>query len=486
MIAYFYSFYGYKVEPQDIVKVALIVIVASLTSVAIWYMMKKWPSFFASMRGYFYGAKNSSQELLSLAQDRERKAREKSSLKEAVKDIEREVKDIRKIIEGKRGDIKRLDDSLVSTEKENSSLRDLFRKLADEKVRLEKEVQDLELCSKLPLRATVAGKPGEEFFVRFKVDGEALKPSYQEVVRSVKAFEVPRDIPKITDEKIDWAFSAYKRGVVIKLDSQLAETLSEKLYFVGDIHGDVDALGRALEFAFRSHADAKVVFLGDLFDRGEKSLEASRLLIWAAKTFPGQILWLCGNHDVGLRYDETSEVFVSDVEPSEFKDYLNANPEFKDEGRALVNVIKQLPVACVIGNVWASHGGVPHNDVSGSFTSFERMSKEMIDDCVWSRMKDVPAKLPNRSHRGAEVGFKDALQFFEALKKVTGIAIKHIVCAHQHEHTGDVGYLQFKRYYKPETLSCQCIFTFQDKVCGTEPCVLIYKGASNPPTPHTI
>ena len=424
--------------------------------------------------------------IMALKVDRTRKDAEKKNLLGVVGNMRGAIETSRKAIEEKSGEAKKLDEELASAGQESESLRERLQKLEAEKSRLEREVQDLELCSRLKQRAVVSGRPGDEFFVRFRFEGEVEEPVYREVVRGCGAFSVPSELPRITGDEVEWAFSAKRRGPVVVVDEAAAGTLKGRLFFVGDIHGDADALRRALEFAFRSDEKSVVVFLGDLFDRGDKSMEAARMFIWAARTLPGQVLWLCGNHDAGLRYDESSGTFASDVEPSEFKDFLNAHPELKDEGAALVRVIGTLPIACVVGNLWASHGGVPHNDVSGDFTSFDAMTTEMRDDCVWSRMKDVPAKLPNRAHRGAEVGFKDAKLFFDVLEKKTGIAIRHVVCAHQHERTGDVGYSQFKRYYKPETLSCQCIFTFVDRDHDAQPCILIYNGGGIPPVPHTV
>jgi hypothetical protein len=473
---------GYVFGLRDVALWVAIAFALLLAVVGGAMFLKGWPRKKSQWKNY----EDVAREILARKFDHSRKDAEKKRLAGTVSGMRSAIGSTQKVVEEKSGQSKELDGKIAFAEKEGERLRERLREMEAEKSRLEREVQDLKLCSKLRQRAVVSGKPGDEFFVRFKFEGEAEKPGYLEVMRGVGAFSVPSELPGISGDGVVWAFSEKRQGPVVVVDGAAAAALRGRLFFVGDIHGDADALRRALEFAFRSDEKSVVVFLGDLFDRGDKSLEAARMLLWAARTLPGQVLWLCGNHDMGLRYEESSGTFASGVEPSEFKDYLNAHPELKDEGIALVRIIETLPVACVIGNLWASHGGVPHNDVSGDFTSFDAMSTEMRDDCVWSRMKDVPAKLPNRAHRGAEVGFKDAKLFFDVLAKKTGLAIRHVVCAHQHERTGDVGYLQFKRYYKPEDLSCQCIFTFADRDHDAQPCILIYNGTDIPPVPHTV
>ena len=355
-------------------------------------------------------------------------------------------------------------------------LEEDIRKAAEEIDELTRRTNRIQDEMRIPYKFTVNCKPNEEFKVSFKIQGEQHEPKYPELIRGASRFELPPELPPINGDTIEWAFPDARKGRAVVIDAEKARECAGRLFFVGDIHGDADALRRVATQIFRTNEKAILVFLGDLFDRGTKSIEAARLLIWLAKKFPGQVLWLAGNHDIGFRYDENVGQFLSEVTPSEFKDWLNENPSAKDEGIALANLIKDLPVVCVIGSTWASHGGVPQSDVCENFKSFEEMDQLMIEDCVWSRMKDVPEKLPNRSHHGAEVGYRNALKFFEAFKSATGIEIRHIVCAHQHEQKNGVGYLPFEKQFKPDSVSCQCIFSFYDEEHSANPCYLVYCG----------
>ncbi len=294
---------------------------------------------------------------------------------------------------------------------------------------------------------------------------------------------LPDVLPPVSDaEPIEWAFADKRVGQAIVVSPEEAQAYDGRLFFIGDLHGDADALRAVAERTLGAGPETILVFLGDLFDRGENHLEAARLLIMLARQYPGRILWLAGNHDVAFRYDEVSGQFASSVDPADFKDWLNEHlaedPGLLEEGRALARIIQNLPILLVLGDLWVSHGGVPQSDEVDNFTGFGALTQPMTEDCVWSRMRDMREKLPNRSHRGAEVGYENARRFFAKVFDVTGISLRHIVCAHQHEQRNGIAYLPFTRCFK--RLSCQCIFTFHDRNRGVRPCYLAYRGDQIP------
>ena len=245
--------------------------------------------------------------------------------------------------------------------------------------------------------------------------------------------EIPESdkIPHVDEAPIEWVFSPYRKGETIIVPKEVLENMDVPVFLVGDLHGDEGSLRAILRKVFTTDSRSILVFLGDLFDRGVHAMETVRLFLWTAKTHPGQVLWLRGNHDEALALEETSQKFVSTVEPHEFADWLNEHPECRDEGRALCKIVSMLPTAAVIGEVWASHGGILHEDTCKDFHGLTELTPEMKVDFVWSRMKDTPSKMPNRSHKGAEVGYKQAVEFAKKLKEIEGIEIRHIVCAHQ-------------------------------------------------------
>jgi len=73
--------------------------------------------------------------------------------------------------------------------------------------------------------------------------------------------------------------------------------MSDPIYAIGDIHGQLDQLQMALEKIERDGGkDAKIVFLGDYVDRGENSKTVVELLMNGVQAGKN---WTCllGNHD---------------------------------------------------------------------------------------------------------------------------------------------------------------------------------------------
>lgn len=77
-------------------------------------------------------------------------------------------------------------------------------------------------------------------------------------------------------------------------------TVARPTYYVGDIHGNYEALVRLLDVLDHDPARDKsvdVVFLGDFVDRGERSSEVLTLLRAIAMTQPEKVTMLLGNHE---------------------------------------------------------------------------------------------------------------------------------------------------------------------------------------------
>lgn len=143
-------------------------------------------------------------------------------------------------------------------------------------------------------------------------------------------------------------------------------------YFIGDIHGDFFALHTIVETLRQHDPGFGLILLGDLIDRGPHATECVQLILGLAAERPGKVLWVAGNHDIGLALDIQSGVFSSDVDPCEFQDFLNAPGNDKDlraaTGRSFIDLARRLPRAVLLedeqGGVvtLVTHGGVPHKD----------------------------------------------------------------------------------------------------------------------------
>lgn len=304
----------------------------------------------------------------------------------------------------------------------------------------------------------------------------------------LRSLPIPEDLPPISHDLPEpaWTDRVFRRGravVVTMADASGAD--STPIFVLGDLHGDADSLRRILAHVFSVSPDARIVFLGDLADRSplRKTLECARLLFWAAKTHPGKILWLRGNHD-SIAWNGERGLFVSETLPHDFADALNEHVRFREEGKALASFMATLPVAAVIGNVFLSHGGVLQDDERGlrSFVGLAALTGDQCSDLVWSRMRDVPSKLASRNSRGAEVGFRQAEAFAHRLRETDGLEIAHFVCGHQHEAKHGFGYLPFDRQFI-RGVSCQCVTSFFNRNASdipARPAILRLDGPRTP------
>lgn len=334
-----------------------------------------------------------------------------------------------------------------------------------------------------PFVAIVKAEPGKKSWFHFafalepvpSVDATPPDMSYPEPEVAFPDIPETDKLPPVDETPIEWAFASNRKGEAVVIPQETLENLGAPVFLVGDLHGDEASLRAILRKVFTAGQKGALVFLGDLFDRGPRAMETIRLFLWAAKTHPEQVLWLRGNHDEALDFEESSGKFVSGVSPHEFADWLGEHPECNDEGRALCKIVRSLPSVAVLGSVWASHGGVLHEDTCKDFRGFSELTPEMKIDFVWSRMKDTPSKMPNRSHKGAEVGYKQAVEFAKKLKNLEGIDIRHVVCAHQHEHKDGFGYLPFTKCFRKGDLTCQCVCSFHDDEWDSLPVILRWR-----------
>ena len=225
-------------------------------------------------------------------------------------------------------------------------------------------------------------------------------------------------------------------------------------WFIGDIHGDIRAL-KCIVGKIRSESeDSRIVFLGDIFDRNleDGGFETVKCFLSMLRDGNGEIIWLAGNHDTSLQYDEAAKKFPIATNRSEFASFLNEHPDLHEFGKELVRIIGTLPEALVFPDgLIASHGGVPHVDVSEkikSLVDFETV--ECSNDFTWGRMTEAKFKFPDRTSRGHELGRRDFEKFCEHSANIfTAVGcqpVSGIVFGHQHLLTNAIGYKKFESY----------------------------------------
>jgi hypothetical protein len=220
----------------------------------------------------------------------------------------------------------------------------------------------------------------------------------------------------------------------------------DQWFFIGDIHGDFFALHSLLREAESRHADARVLFLGDLVDRGDMPFECLFLLLdWGLRR-PGRLGWIAGNHDTAFSITEQG-VFRSLVSPAELLDELNREDLFagfrRVMGEFFIAVAQALPRALLFPDgLLATHGGIPLADLHAQGAAIDNEatyldwlnSPACLKDFTWTRIHRLPKKAPDRYSTGAQYGFRDFEAFCQL--KPDWFPVARMVNGHEHPRGG--------------------------------------------------
>jgi hypothetical protein len=210
-----------------------------------------------------------------------------------------------------------------------------------------------------------------------------------------------------------------------------------EVWFVGDLHGDLLALETALQHIDRSGggADARIVFLGDLFDDGVHAAEVVLRVFELVLDGPMRVTVVAGNHDEALAWADGG--FRSTVLPSDFTDWLNANPDHPWAGRLgrlIEKFFARAPRALFFPDgLLVAHGGIPHTDLHAALAeSGDWNDPRVLQDFVWLRAHPRARKrIPNRTTRGSEFGREDFAAFTEVAARA-GRPVGRMLRGHDH------------------------------------------------------
>lgn len=231
-----------------------------------------------------------------------------------------------------------------------------------------------------------------------------------------------------------------QRNQVTDRALQVTALSDAPLWFIGDLHGDLLALQAALALIDRESAggsaeQARIVFLGDLFDDGGYGLETLLRVFELILERPQSVCVVAGNHDEALAYDGAR--FTATVSPADFCQFLNDNVAHEwigRAGKAAVRLMARAPRALFFPDgLLVAHGGFPLGD------SHERLAASMdwndpqcLSDFVWTRAHPkARRKMPNRMSRGSQFGYEDFAAFC-ALSTTLGRPVTHMVRGHDH------------------------------------------------------
>ena len=73
--------------------------------------------------------------------------------------------------------------------------------------------------------------------------------------------------------------------------------IGSRVMAVGDVHGQYDKLKKLMRKIKFDPAQDKLIFLGDLIDRGPESLQCFDYVMHLQKQHPESVIYLMGNHE---------------------------------------------------------------------------------------------------------------------------------------------------------------------------------------------
>jgi len=201
----------------------------------------------------------------------------------------------------------------------------------------------------------------------------------------------------------------------------------EKVYVIGDLHGNLQTLKKILEIINKNNP-RYILFLGDLVDRGENQLECLISVLILKIISPTKYFILKGNH----------ETFEMNQAYGFYSDFLK---RFKDPTRfnEILSVYQVLPICFVFNNsILCVHGGIPEdyeilNKLNGIKTKQidEKINKSIgygIFQILWNDPKDVDDMKFSNSFRGAGIKFFGQ-KAFDHFMEINGL--KYLIRGHE-------------------------------------------------------
>ena len=204
---------------------------------------------------------------------------------------------------------------------------------------------------------------------------------------------------------------------------------------VGDAHGDLPALVAAVDAvrakAAESGRGAFVIALGDAIDRGCDSAGCAAFLMRLARGLDparkdARLLFVRGDHDLGLSWNPATRTFSSLVEPAEWAEELGALPPHDPErevARAWIEFVLGSPAAVLLRGeaegALLAHGAVPHADLLPRLKTLADLGSPECDrDFAWCRLSSARRKIPNRASLFCDVGLDDLADALERIGEI--------------------------------------------------------------------
>ncbi len=249
----------------------------------------------------------------------------------------------------------------------------------------------------------------KNFFVKYSTEEILNKSSIDNILHNLRSayFNQKKYLNELSDNDI----SAYvelnetmagemllKSNMNDAIILKLKINKTDKIILIGDLHGSFHAFFRILCRLHRYDIfnletfvlaeNYKIIFLGDILDRGEYTLDIIFLifkLISINNKTHLNIIYNRGNH-------ETINVFYTGGSAAEFEKKFADEIHYKEFLNKYLRLLNILPSAVLLSigdaNVWCCHGGFPRNYINDEFNHEKNAmlitNTQMSSDIKWS------------------------------------------------------------------------------------------------------
>lgn len=234
-------------------------------------------------------------------------------------------------------------------------------------------------------------------------------------------------LPQFSTEEID---SLLRDIQEIFMKEPVCLEIDGPVNIIGDLHGHILDLFRDLQtFGLPTQGDntCKFLFLGDLVDRGEFSLETVTLVFSLKVAFPDNVYIIRGNHEFEFLNQRCG--FIDDI-LKVYGQQCSLYSKFK-------TAFSYIPITAIIEkNIICVHGGLGPNWFSiGQAKKLERpiedFGEELIDAMLWSDPSEsLDFYEPSNRGTGFFFGEASVVDFLESN------SMKMIIRAHECVNNG--------------------------------------------------
>jgi len=190
-----------------------------------------------------------------------------------------------------------------------------------------------------------------------------------------------------------------------------------KTYVIGDLQGCAHEAGLLLgRIADDAHAadDARILFVGDLINRGPQSLEALRRMKALSEASGGRIDALLGNHDLHLLAVAAG---VRKASRSDTLDEILAAPELDE----LIAWLRHRPLAMFVDAHLLVHAGVPPQWTAAQTMALAAEVEAVLRGDGWGDfLRQMYGNLPDR--------WDDGLQGIDRLRCIVNALTRMRLC----------------------------------------------------------